>query len=143
MRDIYTRREYLWQKRWQGHAAADVLQNWDVQHIFGMPGDSINNFVDVLRGKKDDIEFIQIRHEEVAALAASSYAKLTGKIGVCMTIGGPGAIHLLNGLYDAKADGAPVLVLAVRWRQRNSAVIHSRRFIWHACSTTFRSIQRP
>lgn len=95
-----------------GHAAADVLQNWDVQHIFGMPGDSINNFVDVLRGKKDDIEFIQIRHEEVAALAASSYAKLTGKIGVCMTIGGPGAIHLLNGLYDAKADGAPVLVLA-------------------------------
>ncbi|MED3979908.1 pyruvate oxidase [Priestia megaterium] len=95
-----------------GKAAMSVLKEWNIDHIFGMPGDSINHFMDNLRSEKDEIEFIQVRHEEVGALAASSYAKITGKIGVCLSIGGPGAIHLLNGLYDAKADGAPVLVLA-------------------------------
>lgn len=95
-----------------GKATMSVLKEWKVDHIFGMPGDSINHFMDNLRSEKDEIEFIQVRHEEVGALAASSYAKITGKIGVCLSIGGPGAIHLLNGLYDAKADGAPVLVLA-------------------------------
>jgi pyruvate oxidase len=95
-----------------GHLAAEVLEEWDIRHLFGLPGDSINHFVNNLRSEKEQIEFIQVRHEEVAALAASSYAKLTGKIGVCLSIGGPGAVHLLNGLYDAKADGAPVLVLA-------------------------------
>ncbi|GAB1758500.1 pyruvate oxidase [Priestia megaterium] len=95
-----------------GKAAMSVLKEWKIDHIFGMPGDSINHFMDNLRSEKDEIEFIQVRHEEVGALAASSYAKITGKIGVCLSIGGPGAIHLLNGLYDAKADGAPVLVLA-------------------------------
>ncbi|MBX9987760.1 MULTISPECIES: pyruvate oxidase [Priestia] len=95
-----------------GKAAMSVLKEWKINHIFGMPGDSINHFMDNLRSEKDEIEFIQVRHEEVGALAASSYAKITGKIGVCLSIGGPGAIHLLNGLYDAKADGAPVLVLA-------------------------------
>ncbi|MCA1055919.1 pyruvate oxidase [Rossellomorea aquimaris] len=95
-----------------GHAAAEVMEEWGIRHLFGLPGDSINHLVDNLRSEQEQIEFIQVRHEEVAALAASSYAKLTGKIGVCLSIGGPGAIHLLNGLYDAKADGAPVLVLA-------------------------------
>ncbi|XXM70651.1 pyruvate oxidase [Lysinibacillus sphaericus] len=95
-----------------GKAAAEIMEEWDIRHIFGLPGDSINHFIDNLRSEKDQLEFIQVRHEEVAALAASSYAKVTGRIGVCLSIGGPGAIHLLNGLYDAKADGAPVLVLA-------------------------------
>ncbi len=95
-----------------GKIAAEVMEEWDIRHIFGLPGDSINHFVDNLRSEKEQLEFIQVRHEEVAALAASSYAKVTGRIGVCLSIGGPGAIHLLNGLYDAKADGAPVLVLA-------------------------------
>ncbi|WP_408007449.1 pyruvate oxidase [Pseudalkalibacillus sp. A8] len=99
-------------KHTAGKAAAGVLEHWGINHIFGLPGDSINNFVEHLRGEKESIEFIQIRHEEVGALAAASYSKLTGKIGVCLSIGGPGAIHLLNGLYDAKADNAPVLVLA-------------------------------
>lgn len=95
-----------------GKIAAEVMEEWDIRHIFGLPGDSINHFVDNLRIEKEQLEFIQVRHEEVAALAASSYAKVTGRVGVCLSIGGPGAIHLLNGLYDAKADGAPVLVLA-------------------------------
>ncbi|NPC92858.1 pyruvate oxidase [Bacillus sp. WMMC1349] len=94
-----------------GEAAAEVLMDWEVKHLFGLPGDTINHFVENLRKTKEDIDFIQVRHEEVGALAASSYAKLTGNIGVCLSIAGPGAIHLMNGLYDAKADGAPVLAL--------------------------------
>src|SRR5699024_4937529 len=80
-------------------------------HIYGMPGNSINEFIDDLRKKEKAIDFIQVRHEEVGALAASSFAKLTGKLGVCLSIAGPGGIHLLNGLYDAKKDGVPVLAI--------------------------------
>lgn len=100
----------MFEKR-TGEVLAELLIDWGVQHIYGMPGDSINEFMDDLRKKEDEIDFIQIRHEEVGALAASSYAKLTGKIGVCSSIAGPGAIHLLNGLYDAKKDRAPVLAI--------------------------------
>ncbi|MFC4076970.1 pyruvate oxidase [Salinithrix halophila] len=95
-----------------GKGLVENLLAWGVDHIYGLPGDSINNLMEEFRKEKDRIRFIQVRHEETAALAASSYAKLTGKVGVCLSIAGPGAIHLLNGLYDAKADGAPVLVLA-------------------------------
>lgn len=95
-----------------GKVLVDLLADWGVDHIYGMPGDSINNLMEELRKAEDKIKFIQVRHEEAGALAASSYAKLTGKLGVCLSIAGPGAIHLLNGLYDAKEDGAPVLVLA-------------------------------
>src|SRR5690625_7768588 len=96
----------------------DLLTEWEVDHLYGMPGDSINEFVDDLRKKEADIEFIQIRHEEVGALAASAYAKLTGKLGVCLSIAGPGAVHLLNGLYDAKQDGAPVQIGRASCRER-------------------------
>jgi pyruvate oxidase len=89
-----------------------MLIDWGVDHIYGMPGDSINTLIESIRKVKDKIDFIQVRHEETGALAAASYAKLTGKLGVCMGIAGPGAIHLLNGLYDAKMDGAPVLAIA-------------------------------
>ena len=88
-----------------------VLMDWKVTHVFGLPGDSIDTTVDALRRNKDTIKFVQVRHEEVAALAAASTAKLTGGLGVCLSIGGPGAIHLLNGLYDAKMDHVPVLAL--------------------------------
>lgn len=88
-----------------------VLMDWHVKHVFGLPGDSIDTTVDALRRQQDKIKFVQVRHEEVAALAAASTAKLTGGLGVCLSIGGPGAIHLLNGLYDAKMDHAPVLAL--------------------------------
>lgn len=94
-----------------GEILTNMLINWGVDHIYGMPGDSINEFVDDLRKAQDHIQFIQVRHEEVGALAASAYGKLTGKLGVCMSIAGPGAIHLLNGLYDAKEDGSPVLAI--------------------------------
>ncbi|WP_170008144.1 pyruvate oxidase [Bacillus fonticola] len=95
-----------------GDALVELLVEWGVDHIYGMPGDSINSIIESLRKAQDKIKFIQVRHEENGALAAASYAKLTGKLGVCTAIAGPGAIHLLNGLYDAKLDGVPVLAIA-------------------------------
>ncbi|ARV45396.1 thiamine pyrophosphate-binding protein [Bacillus subtilis] len=95
-----------------GQAMTELLEQWGVDHVYGIPGDSINEFIEELRHERNQVKFIQTRHEEVAALAAAAEAKLTGKIGVCLSIAGPGAVHLLNGLYDAKADGAPVLAIA-------------------------------
>ncbi|SEH70098.1 pyruvate oxidase [Halobacillus karajensis] len=94
-----------------GEVLTQQLINWGVDHIYGMPGDSINELIEDLRKRKEEIEFIQVRHEETGALSAAAYAKLTGKIGVTAAIAGPGAVHLLNGLYDAKADSAPVLAI--------------------------------
>jgi pyruvate dehydrogenase (quinone)/pyruvate oxidase len=95
--------------------AADILVesllDWEVDTIFGLPGDGINGIVEALRKQKDRIRFIQVRHEEAAALMACGYAKFTGRLGVCLATSGPGGIHLLNGLYDAKLDGAPVLAI--------------------------------
>ncbi|MDY0941271.1 pyruvate oxidase [Priestia megaterium] len=98
-------------KQKAGEKLIELLIEWGVDHIYGMPGDSINSIIEPLRKAQDKIKFIQVRHEEAGALAAAAYAKLTGKIGVCTAIAGPGAIHLLNGLYDAKLDKAPVLAL--------------------------------
>ncbi|MCA1023437.1 pyruvate oxidase [Halobacillus litoralis] len=100
----------MFEKR-TGALLTQQLIDWGVDHVYGMPGDSINELIDDLRKRKDEIEFLQVRHEETGALSAAAYAKLTGKLGVTMGIAGPGAIHLLNGLYDAKADGAPVLAI--------------------------------
>jgi len=94
-----------------GQALAKVLESWQVDHIYGITADSINNTVDGLYQEKDKIKYIQVRHEEVGALAASADAKLTGKIGVSFGSAGPGATHLFNGLYDAKMDHAPVLAI--------------------------------
>ena len=79
--------------------------------IFGFPGDGINGIFEALRTHQDKIRFIQVRHEEAAAFAACGYAKYTGRLGVCLATSGPGGIHLLNGLYDAKCDGQPVLAI--------------------------------
>src|SRR6185437_15451675 len=84
---------------------------WDVDTIFGLPGDGINGIIEALRLRKDKIRFIQVRHEEAAAFNACAYAKWTGRLGVCLATSGPGGIHLLNGLYDAKLDGQPVLAI--------------------------------
>jgi pyruvate dehydrogenase (quinone)/pyruvate oxidase len=84
---------------------------WGVDTVFGLPGDGVNGIIEAFREHQDKIRFIQVRHEEAAAFAACAYAKFTGKLGVCVATSGPGAIHLLNGLYDAKMDGAPVLAL--------------------------------
>jgi pyruvate dehydrogenase (quinone) len=84
---------------------------WNVEVIFGFPGDGVNGIFGALRTHKDKIRFIQVRHEEAAAFAACGYAKFTGRLGVCIATSGPGGIHLLNGLYDAKCDGQPVLAI--------------------------------
>ncbi len=95
--------------------ASDVLVesliDWGVEMVFGLPGDGINGIMEALRTRQDKIRFIHVRHEETAAFMACGYAKYTGKLGVCLATSGPGGIHLLNGLYDAKLDGAPVLAI--------------------------------
>jgi pyruvate dehydrogenase (quinone) len=84
---------------------------WGVDTVFGFPGDGINGVFESLRTRQKEIRFIQVRHEEAAAFAACGYAKYTGRLGVCLATSGPGGIHLLNGLYDAKCDGQPVLAI--------------------------------
>jgi pyruvate dehydrogenase (quinone)/pyruvate oxidase len=95
--------------------ASDVLVErllaWGVDTIFGLPGDGINGVFEALRKQKDKFRFIHVRHEESAAFMACAYAKFTGRLGVCIATSGPGGIHLLNGLYDAKMDHAPVLAI--------------------------------
>ena len=86
------------------------LATWGVRRVFGYPGDGINGITTAL-GRQDKIDFIQVRHEEEAAFMASGHAKLTGEVGICLATSGPGAIHLLNGLYDAKLDRKPVVAI--------------------------------
>jgi pyruvate dehydrogenase (quinone) len=90
----------------------ETIMAWGVDTIFGLPGDGINGVIEALRTREDKIRFIQVRHEEAAAFMACAYAKYTGKLGCCLATSGPGAVHLLNGLYDAKCDQAPVLAIA-------------------------------
>ncbi len=94
-----------------GVAMLNVLESWGVDHLYGIPGGSINSLMDALWEKRDTMKYIQVRHEEVGAMAAAADAKLTGKIGVCFGSAGPGATHLFNGLYDAQMDRVPVLAL--------------------------------
>lgn len=95
--------------------AADILLDrlidWGVDTIFGLPGDGINGLFESLRTRQDKLRFVQVRHEEAAAFAACGYAKYAGRLGVCMATSGPGGVHLLNGLYDAKMDKQPVLAI--------------------------------
>jgi pyruvate dehydrogenase (quinone) len=90
---------------------AESLIDWGTDVIFGLPGDGINGFIEALRQRQNRIKFVLVRHEEAAAFMACAYAKFTGKLGVCVATSGPGAIHLLNGLYDAKLDNTPVLAI--------------------------------
>jgi pyruvate dehydrogenase (quinone) len=87
------------------------LSDWGVKRIFGYPGDGINGIMGALNRGSDKLEFIQVRHEETAAFMACAHAKFTGEVGVCLATSGPGAIHLLNGLYDAKLDHQPVVAI--------------------------------
>src|SRR3954447_3047413 len=87
------------------------LHAWGVDRIYGYPGDGINGLLGAFHEVGDKVEFVQVRHEEIAAFAACAHAKLTGEVGVCMATSGPGAIHLLNGLYDAKLDHQPVVAI--------------------------------
>src|SRR3954470_10038978 len=98
-----------------GDTAAEILiarlADLGVDTVFGLPGDGVNGLMEGLRKHRDRIRFVHVRHEESAAFAACGYAKYTGRLGVCLATSGPGAIHLLNDLYDAKLDQAPVLAL--------------------------------
>ncbi|HEU5079272.1 MAG TPA: thiamine pyrophosphate-dependent enzyme [Opitutaceae bacterium] len=94
-----------------GDVLVETLQDWGVDVVFGLPGDGINGIIESLRKSEKRIRFIQVRHEEAAAFMACAYAKYTGKLGVCLATSGPGGVHLLNGLYDAKMDGQPVLAI--------------------------------
>src|SRR3954466_5234986 len=89
----------------------DRLEAWGVKRLYGYPGDGINGLFGALNEAGDRFEFVQARHEEMAAFMACAHAKYTGELGVCVSTSGPGAIHLLNGLYDAKLDHQPVLAL--------------------------------
>ncbi|EQB05504.1 thiamine pyrophosphate protein [Sphingobium quisquiliarum P25] len=102
--------EYFW----------DRLHQWGVRRIFGYPGDGINGLLGALQKVPDKFEFVQVRHEEMAAFMASAHAKFTGELGVCLATSGPGASHLLTGLYDARMDHMPVL--AIVGQQARSAV---------------------
>src|SRR5436305_2915261 len=86
------------------------LHQWGVRRIYGYPGDGINGVLGALQ-RANSIEFIQVRHEEMAAFMAVAHAKFTGEIGVCLSTGGPGATHMITGLYDAKLDHVPVLAI--------------------------------
>jgi len=96
------------------------LVEWGVDTVFSLPGDGINGIYESLRTHEDKIRLIQVRHEEAAAFMACGYAKFTGKLGVCIATSGCGGIHLMNGLYDAKYDGQPVLAIT------GSAARHQR-----------------
>ena len=94
-----------------GDILVETLIKWGVDTIFGIPGDGINGVFEALRERQDKIRFVQVRHEEAGAFAACAYAKFTGRLGVCLATSGPGGIHLLNGIYDAKLDNQPVLAI--------------------------------
>jgi pyruvate dehydrogenase (quinone) len=90
---------------------AEALIDWNVHVVFGLPGDGINGFIEALRQRQNKLKFVLVRHEESAAFMACAYAKYTKELGACVATSGPGAIHLLNGLYDAKLDSTPVIAI--------------------------------
>jgi pyruvate dehydrogenase (quinone) len=92
-------------------ALVERLADWGVDTVFGLPGDGINGIMEGFRRHQDRIKFVLVHHEEAAAFMATAHAKATGQIGVCLATSGPGGIHLLNGLYDAKLDHMPVLAI--------------------------------
>ncbi len=103
----------------------DILIAWGATHVFGIVGDGINPIIEALRKRRDAIAFIGVRHEEAAAFMACGMAKHAGRLGVCLATTGPGAVHLMNGLYDAAMDGAPVLAITgTTWHD-----LHGMRFM--------------
>ena len=93
--------EFVWQR----------LHEWGLTRVYGYPGDGVGGLDVALEKAKDTMQYVQVRHEEMAAFMASAHAKFTGEVGLCYATSGPGAIHLLNGLYDAKMDHVPVVAI--------------------------------
>src|SRR3954470_6914379 len=98
-------------KKIAAETLVERLIEWGVDTIFGLPGDGINGLFEALRRHQDELRFVLVHHEEAAAFMACAHAKTTGKLGVCIATSGPGGVHLLNGLYDAKLDHQPVLAI--------------------------------
>src|SRR5437667_6474935 len=98
-------------KKIASESLIETIADWGVDTVFGLPGDGINGIMEALRIRQGRIRFVHVCHEESAAFMACAYAKYTGKLGVCLATSGPGAVHLLNGLYDAKLDRQPVLAI--------------------------------
>ena len=119
----------------------ETLAAIGVRHVFGVVGDALNPFTDAI-GRQDRVEWIGVRHEEGAALAAAGQAKLTGRLGVCCGTTGPGANHLVAGLYEARKDHAPVLAISGGVPSRSAAPTISRRMSPTCCSATSPSIPR-
>src|SRR3954452_14847252 len=103
-----------------GRYILERLSEWGVKRIYGYPGDGINGILGGFHEVGDRVRFVQTRHEELASFAACAHAKFTGEVGVCMATSGPGAVHLLNGLCDAKLDHQPVV--AIVSKQARTAV---------------------
>ena len=104
-----------------GSHILERLHEHGVQHVYGYPGDGINGILGGFHERGDEIEFVQAAHEEMAAFMACAHAKFGGDVGVCLATSGPGAIHLLNGLYDAKLDHQPVVAIVGQQARRRSA----------------------
>src|SRR3954468_11209008 len=104
------------------------LREWGVHRVYGYPGDGINGFLGAFDRAGEDPEFTQVRHEEMAAFMACAHAKFTGELGCCIATSGPGAVHLINGLYDAKLDHQPVLAI-VGQQKRSSLGAHYQQEI--------------
>jgi pyruvate dehydrogenase (quinone) len=115
----------------------ETLIDWGATHVFGMVGDGINAIIEALRKRQDRIRYVGVRHEEAAAFMACGFAKHTGRLGVCVGTTGPGAIHLMNGLYDAALDGAPVVALTGLTFQRCA------RVFGHTSSIAFQKPSAP
>lgn len=113
------------------------LRAWNVEHVFAYAGDGINGILAAWGRADNHPRFVQARHEEMCAFEAVGYAKFSGRVGVCMATSGPGAIHLLNGLYDAKLDHVPVVAIAGRPTGARWAAPISRRWTWRACTRTW------
>lgn len=102
-----------------GRALVRVLNSWGINHIYGIPGSSVNGLMDSLYAEKDKVEYIQVRHESAGAMAASGHGKFTGKIGACFGSAAPGGTNLMNGLYDAKMDRIPLLAIVGQTATKN------------------------
>lgn len=133
-------------------AMLGVLEDWGIDHIYGYPGGSFDSTMNALYNESHRLKFIQVRHEEAGALAAAADAKLTGKIGVTFGSAGPGAVHLLNGLYDAKTDHVPVLAIVAQvptanmnidfFQAINEQPIFDDVAVWNRTATTAQSIPK-
>ena len=118
--------EFVWKR----------LSEWGLSRVYGYPGDGVGGLDVALEKAKDFMDYVQVRHEEMAAFMASAHAKFTGQTGLCYATSGPGAIHLLTGLYDAKADHMPVVAIVGQQAVWRWGLVINRRWTFRTCSQT-------